>query len=772
MATRTPSAIDQEHPQVVSREELLLADQPGYDAARRSGTARSTAIRPALPAASGVARRGRGGALRARNHDLEIAIRGGGHNVGRHGGVRRRGRHRPLGDAGGVGRPRGRTARVQGGALWGDVDHETQAHGLATTGGIVSHTGVAGLTLGGGIGFLMRKHGLAVDNLLAAEVVTAEGSIVRAAADEHPDLFWALRGGGGNFGVVTSFRFALHPVGPTVLAGPVFWAADDTADVLAFYRDVVAQAPDELGTVRQARHRPPLAGIPEDLHWRPAIAVACCNAGAVDDGERAVRALRRFGTPLVDLISPTPYVAFQAGSTTPSPTMALLLEGDEPRRPLRRRHSRHRRSRLRRRLGPLVRGDLPPGWRCRPSPPRRHRLRRVATWPTTCPSTPYGSPTSPVSTPRPRPLGRGGSSKHSNPTAPASTSTSSIPTMTSSRVREAYGDQHLPAARRGQGQVRPRQRLPPQQEHPAPEGRAHWLRFAASRSSICGSQKPASTLDRGQEQADATTGSQSRRRPQRGQAKDETTTCAGHARGRAGDLRPVFGAPAVGGTATASTQYTVLIEQGASRAAAVAAVSRSGGTVIKQNAEVGTLTAAGTVRRLRAASVSLTRDLRRGPHAPDRPGAGRRARRRCRSAPPGRRGDEHNPSVSLAPQLDASLAPVGLDPLDANQWGLRMVKSDLARAVQPGDHGVMVGVLDSGVDATHPDIAPNINVALSRNFTTDLPTDPNGAPFDGPCEFAGCVDPPAYDDNGHGTHVAGIIARRPTASAFPAWRPA
>ena len=118
-----------------------------------------------------------------------------------------------------------RTAVVQGGAV-GDVDHETQAHGLATTGGIVGHTGVAGLTLGG-IGFLMREHGLTVDNLLAAEVVTAEGSIVWASADEHPDLFWALRGGGGNFGVVTSFRF-LHPVGPTVMAGPVFWAAEDT----------------------------------------------------------------------------------------------------------------------------------------------------------------------------------------------------------------------------------------------------------------------------------------------------------------------------------------------------------------------------------------------------------------------------------------------------------------------------------------------------------------------------------------------------------------
>ena len=220
----------------------------------------------------------------------------------------------------------------------------------------------------------------------------------------------------------------------------------------------------------------------------------------------------------------------------------------------------------------------------------------------------------------------------------------------------------------------------------------------------------------------------------------------------------VFGAPAVGGTATASTQYTVLIEQGASRAAAVAAVSAAGGTVIKQNAEVGTLTAqapsVGFVQQVSASpaiyGAAHTRPIGRVPDAVPGAGAARHLRDVVET--------EHNPSVSLAPQLDASLAPVGLDPLDANQWGLRMVKSDLARTVQSGDHGVMVGVLDSGVDATHPDIAPNINAALSRNFTTDLPTDPNGAPFDGPCEFAGCVDPPAYDDNGHGTHVAGIIA--------------
>src|SRR5574341_1744336 len=185
----------------------------------------------------------------ARDHDLEIAVRGGGHNVA----------GTAVCDDGIVidlsamravwVDPVARTAHVLGGALWGDVDHETQAHGLATTGGIVGHTGVAGLTLGGGIGWLMRKHGLTIDNLLAADVVTADGDRLRASEDEHPDLFWAVRGGGGNFGVVTWFEFRLHSIGPTVLAGPILWDASDAGEVLRFYRDFVRDAPDELGTV-------------------------------------------------------------------------------------------------------------------------------------------------------------------------------------------------------------------------------------------------------------------------------------------------------------------------------------------------------------------------------------------------------------------------------------------------------------------------------------------------------------------------------------------
>jgi FAD/FMN-containing dehydrogenase len=294
------------------RGELLLPTNPGYDAARRIWNGvierHPACIARCMGVADVVA------AVRiARERDLEIAVRGGGHNVAGTA-VCDDGIVVDLSEMRAVWVDHaGRTAWVQGGALWADVDHETQAHGLGTTGGIVGHTGVAGLTLGGGLGFLMRKHGLTVDNLLAAEVVTADGSVVRASADEHPDLFWALRGGGGNFGVVTSFRFALHPLGPTVVAGPVFWPADDTTDVLRFYRDFAAEAPDELGTVVRLGTVPPLPSIPEDLHWRPAIAVACCYAGPVEDGERAVRALRRFGTPLVDLLAPSPYATFQGG---------------------------------------------------------------------------------------------------------------------------------------------------------------------------------------------------------------------------------------------------------------------------------------------------------------------------------------------------------------------------------------------------------------------------------------------------------------------------
>jgi FAD/FMN-containing dehydrogenase len=294
------------------RGVLITPDHPDYDDARAVWNG-AVDRRPRLIArCSGTA--DVAAAVRfARDCDLEIAVRGGGHNVAGTA-VCEDGIVIDLSAMRAVSVDLvEHTALVQGGALWGDVDHATQAYGLATTGGIVSHTGVGGLSLGGGIGWLMRKHGLTVDNLVEAEVVTASGDIVRASANDHPDLFWALRGGGGNFGVVSSFRFALHPVGPTVIAGPVFWAAEDTTQVLRFYRDFAADAPDELGTVIRLGTIPPLPVLDLELHFRPAIAVASCYAGSVEAGERAVRALRQFGTPLADLVGPTSYVDHQSG---------------------------------------------------------------------------------------------------------------------------------------------------------------------------------------------------------------------------------------------------------------------------------------------------------------------------------------------------------------------------------------------------------------------------------------------------------------------------
>ncbi|MCG5481741.1 MAG: FAD-binding oxidoreductase [Ensifer alkalisoli] len=248
----------------------------------------------------------------ARDHGLEIAIRGGGHNVAGTA-VCNDGIVIDLSAMRGVRvDPDHRRAWVQGGALWGDVDHETQAHGLATTGGIVSHTGVAGLTLGGGVGWLMRKHGLTVDNLISVDVVTADGELLRVSEDEHPDLFWALRGGGGNFGVATAFEFRLHSVGPTVLAGPILWDATEAGEVLRFYRDFIRDAPDELGTVVRFGAAPPLPAIPEDMHWHPVLMVGSCYAGPIEDGEQALRPLRAFRTPILDLVGPMPYAGFQS----------------------------------------------------------------------------------------------------------------------------------------------------------------------------------------------------------------------------------------------------------------------------------------------------------------------------------------------------------------------------------------------------------------------------------------------------------------------------
>jgi hypothetical protein len=206
--------------------------------------------------------------------------------------------------------PEARTARVGAGALLGELDAATQEHGLAVPAGIVTHTGVAGLTLGGGIGWLQRKYGLTIDQQLAATMVTANGEVVRASEDENPDLFWGLRGGGGNFGVVTEFEFRLNQLGP-VLAGPIFWLIEESPDVLRFYRDWIADAPNELMTIVIHRKAPPVDFVPPELHGRLVVAVVCCWSGDLAEGERVIRPLREFGSPVLDLCEPKPFTQHQ-----------------------------------------------------------------------------------------------------------------------------------------------------------------------------------------------------------------------------------------------------------------------------------------------------------------------------------------------------------------------------------------------------------------------------------------------------------------------------
>jgi FAD binding domain/Berberine and berberine like len=248
----------------------------------------------------------------ARSTGLPVAVRGGGHSYPGHsvcdGGI-----VIDLGPMKGIRvDPETRRARIQAGVLWGELDRETQSFGLATTGGFVSHTGVAGLTLGGGIGWLHRKHGLTIDHLLSADLISAEGDFVKASETENRDLFWGLRGGGGNFGIVTEFEFRLNPVGPIVLAGPIYWPIEQAPALLRFYREWSATTPDELTTMVVQRKAPPLPYVPRELHGRLVIAVVCCYTGAIDDGERVLGPLKAFGSPVLDLCEPKPYVAHQS----------------------------------------------------------------------------------------------------------------------------------------------------------------------------------------------------------------------------------------------------------------------------------------------------------------------------------------------------------------------------------------------------------------------------------------------------------------------------
>jgi FAD/FMN-containing dehydrogenase len=204
-----------------------------------------------------------------------------------------------------------RMVRAQAGVLLGELDRETQEFGMAVPAGIVTHTGLAGLTLGGGIGWIMRKHGLTIDQLASVDVVTADAELVTASEGENDDLFWGVRGGGGNFGIVTEFELRLNALGPEVMAGPVFWPMEHTAEVLRFYRDWIADCPDELMTIVVQRKVPALPVIPPDLVGRLIIGVAACYSGPVEEGERVLKPLKSFGTPLLDLCVPKPFLVHQ-----------------------------------------------------------------------------------------------------------------------------------------------------------------------------------------------------------------------------------------------------------------------------------------------------------------------------------------------------------------------------------------------------------------------------------------------------------------------------
>jgi hypothetical protein len=248
----------------------------------------------------------------ARSNDLEISVRGGGHSIAGFSTVDN-GIVIDLSPMRGVRVDlAAKRAYVGGGAVWADVDHETQAHGLATTGGLISSTGVAGFTLGGGIGWLMRKYGLACDNLVGADVVTADGRLVRASETENPELLWGLRGGGGNFGIVTQFELALHSVGPMVYAGPIFYSADADADLLRLFREWAPAAPDDITALLNLTTAPPLPVIPEEWHGRKVAALIAVSAGPVEDGQSLVADFRSVAEPIADLLGPMPYSVMQS----------------------------------------------------------------------------------------------------------------------------------------------------------------------------------------------------------------------------------------------------------------------------------------------------------------------------------------------------------------------------------------------------------------------------------------------------------------------------
>ena len=292
------------------RGQLIQPEDAAYDAARRVYNGmidkRPKLIVRAVDVADVMA------AVRyGRENGLLTAIRGGGHN-GAGLGTCDGGLVIDLSAMKGVRvDPAVRTVRVAAGCVWGDVDHATHAFGMATPSGFISTTGVAGLTLGGGIGYLTRRYGLTIDNLLSVDMVLADGRFVTASAKENDDLFWAIRGGGGNFGVVTSFEFRLHPVS-TVQFGPTFWPLEQAADVLKSYREFILTAPEEVNGFFAFLVVPSAPMFPENLHMKKVCGIVWCGTGTAEETEKATRGMRSVGKPLLDAVGPAPFPVVQS----------------------------------------------------------------------------------------------------------------------------------------------------------------------------------------------------------------------------------------------------------------------------------------------------------------------------------------------------------------------------------------------------------------------------------------------------------------------------
>lgn len=307
-ARLSPSAVESLRASLAGR--LLTAANDGYDEARSIWNAMFDR-HPALIVRCANAQDVIAAVDFAREHGLLLAVRGGGHNIAGHS-VCEGGVMIDLSPMNGVKvDSEARTARVEAGAPWADVDRETQAFGLAVPSGVVSTTGVAGLTLGGGFGRLSRKHGLTIDNLLSADIVTAQSELVTASADVNSDLFWGIRGGGGNFGIVTAFEFRLHPVGPEVIFGPIVYRLEDAREVLDHYADFAAAAPRELSIFADLMSAPPLPFLPDDIHGTKVLFVVPFYAGDLDAGEALIAPLREYGDPVGDGVGRVPYAEAQ-----------------------------------------------------------------------------------------------------------------------------------------------------------------------------------------------------------------------------------------------------------------------------------------------------------------------------------------------------------------------------------------------------------------------------------------------------------------------------